>query len=341
VKPDAAEKGYGVTVNITTPETLVAAMAQAVPLAKREVQVQAHCEGVYVRLVVINHSLVRALRSEPPFVVGDGAASIAALIEARAEIWREPDPITREYFLEQSQASPAIEQHLAQAGLTLQSVPEAGQRVVLSSDLVDRMNWVHSDWLDVVHPSVQWMAESISHSMALPNAGIDVITTDLAAPLHEGKTQVIEVNSTQMLQRPQAEQIIDALFPSAASAWIPLEVIVCLSATDAATHLVADPVVHGSVVGISLALQGADSRLLATPLEGCMVVGYSQPEQLLHNRSTCHLKFLLTWEEFLDQGLPCERLSRVALVGEASSAEAKRWREFVDQLKALGRVFQA
>ena len=338
VKPDAAERGYGVTVNITTPEALMAAMAQAVPLAQREVQVQAHCPGAYVRLVVINHSLVRALRCEPPFVMGDGAASIAALIEARAENWSRPDPITREHFYEQPQASPAIEQHLAQAGLTLQSVPEAGQRVVLSSELVDRMNWVYSDWLDLVHPSVQWMAESISHSMASPNAGIDVITTDLAAPLHEGKTQVIEVNSNQTLQRPQAEPFIEALFPPAASAWIPVEVIVCLSATDAAAHLDADPVVQGGVVGISPALQEADSRLLATPLEGCMLVGYCQPEQLLHNRSTRHLKFLLSWQEFLDQGLPCERVSRVVLVGELPGADAERWSTFVNELERLGRL---
>ena len=338
VKPDAAERGYGVTVNITTPEALVAAMAQAVPLAQREVQVQAHCPGAYVRLVVINHSLVRALRCEPPFVMGDGAASIAALIEARAENWSKPDPITREHLYEQPQANPEIEQHLAQAGLTLQSVPEAGQRVVLSSELVDRMNWVYSDWLDLVHPSVQWMAESISHSMASPNAGIDVITTDLAAPLHEGKTQVIEVNSNQTLQRPQAEPFIEALFPSAASAWIPVEVIVCLSATDAAAHLAADPLAQGGVVGISPALQEADSRLLATPLEGCMLVGYCQPEQLLHNRSTRHLKFLLSWQEFLDQGLPCERVSRVVLVGELPGADAERWSTFVNELERLGRL---
>ena len=338
VKPDAAERGYGVTVNITTPEALMAAMAQAVPLAQREVQVQAHCPGAYMRLVVINHSLVRALRCEPPFVMGDGAASIAALIEARAENWSRPDPITREHFYEQPQASPEIEQHLAQAGLTLQSVPEAGQRVVLSSELVDRMNWVYRDWLDLVHPSVQWMAESISHSMASPNAGIDVITTDLAAPLHEGKTQVIEVNYNQTLQRPQAESFIETLFPPAASAWIPVEVIVCLSATDAAAHLDADPVVQGGVVGISPALQEADSRLLATPLEGCMLVGYCQPEQLLHNRSTRHLKFLLSWQEFLDQGLPCERVSRVVLVGELPGADAERWSTFVNELERLGRL---
>ena len=341
VKPDAAERGYGVTVNITTPEALVAAMAQAVPLAKREVQVQAHCPGAYVRLLVINHSLVRALRCEPPFVVGDGAASIATLIEARAESWSEPNPITRELCYEQPQASEAIAQHLAQAGLTLQSVPEAGQRVVLSSDLVDRMNWVYSDWLDVVHPSIAWLAESISHSLALPNAGIDVITTDLSAPLHCHQTHVIEINSMQVLQLSQAEQFFDALFPSAAAAWIPVEVIVCVSATDAANHLAADPVVQGGVVGISPALQRADSSLLAMPLEGCIVVGYSQPEQLLHNRSTCHLKVLLTWQEFLDQGLPSERVSRVDLVGEPPSTDAERWCEFVDQLKASGRLFQA
>ena len=270
--------------------------------------------------------------------MGDGAASIAALIEARAENWSRPDPITREHFYEQPQASPAIEQHLAQAGLTLQSVPEAGQRVVLSSELVDRMNWVYSDWLDLVHPSVQWMAESISHSMASPNAGIDVITTDLAAPLHEGKTQVIEVNSNQTLQRPQAEPFIEALFPSAASAWIPVEVIVCLLATDAAAHLAADPLAQGGVVGISPALQEADSRLLATPLEGCMLVGYCHPDQLLHNRSIRHLKVLLSWQEFLDQGLPCERVSRVDLVGELPGADAERWSTFVNELERLGRL---
>ena len=149
------------------------------------------------------------------------------------------------------------------------------------------------------------------------------------------------MNSNQVLQGPQAEQMIDALFPSASAAWIPVEVIVCVSATDAANHLAADPVVQGGVVGISPALQRADSSLLATPLEGCMVVGYSQPEQLLHNRSTRHLKVLLSWQEFLNQGLPCERVSRVDLVGEPPNTDAERWREFVDQLKASGRLFQA
>ena len=69
-----------------------------------------------------------------------------------------------------------------------------------------------------------------------------------------------------------------------------------------------------------------------------MVVGYSRPEQLLHNRSIRHLKFLLSWQEFLDQGLPCERVSRVELVGEPSSAEAEHWGEFIDQLGTLGRL---
>ena len=69
-----------------------------------------------------------------------------------------------------------------------------------------------------------------------------------------------------------------------------------------------------------------------------MVVGYSRPEQLLHNRSISHLKFLLSWQEFLDQGLPCERVSRVELVGEPSSSDAERWGEFVDQIGTLGRL---
>ena len=69
-----------------------------------------------------------------------------------------------------------------------------------------------------------------------------------------------------------------------------------------------------------------------------MVVGYCQPEQLLHNRSTRHLKVLLSWQEFLDQGLPCERVSRLDLVGEPSSTDAERWRRFVNELERLGRL---
>ena len=69
-----------------------------------------------------------------------------------------------------------------------------------------------------------------------------------------------------------------------------------------------------------------------------MVVGYSQPEQLLHNRSIRHLKVLLTWQEFLDQGLPCERVSRVQLAGKPSSTDAERWRSFLNELQSLGRL---
>ena len=69
-----------------------------------------------------------------------------------------------------------------------------------------------------------------------------------------------------------------------------------------------------------------------------MVVGYSQPEQLLRNRSTCHLKVLLTWQEFLDQGLPSERVSRLDLVGEPPSTDAERWSRFVNELQRLGRL---
>ena len=69
-----------------------------------------------------------------------------------------------------------------------------------------------------------------------------------------------------------------------------------------------------------------------------MLVGYCQPEQLLHNRSIRHLKVLLSWQEFLDQGLPCERVSRVVLVGDLPGAEAERWSTFVNELERLGRL---
>ena len=69
-----------------------------------------------------------------------------------------------------------------------------------------------------------------------------------------------------------------------------------------------------------------------------MAIGYSQPEQLLRDSSICHLKFMLSWQEFLDHGLPRERRSRVDLVGKPSRGDAQRWNVFVHQLNNLGRL---
>ena len=81
--------------------------------------------------------------------------------------------------------------------------------------------------------------------------GIDVITTNLGAPLHCRQTHIIEIHSMQVLQRPQVEQFFDAVFPTSSKASTPVEVFVYLSATDGSAHIGTAPVVQGSVMGIS------------------------------------------------------------------------------------------
>lgn len=90
--------------------------------------VEKYLQGKNYRVLVGNHAIISVIRRYPPFVTGDGLSDIASLINQENKIREEMKlypviqaiPKTRQ-----------IKRYLKRQGLSLSSIPDKGQQVVL------------------------------------------------------------------------------------------------------------------------------------------------------------------------------------------------------------------
>lgn len=83
VKPVEGEQGKGISVNLTEPDEVEAAIARAGRFCDRVILEQ-YCEGQDLRVVVIDFKVVAAAVRRPPTVVGDGRSSVGELIDKQS-----------------------------------------------------------------------------------------------------------------------------------------------------------------------------------------------------------------------------------------------------------------
>jgi len=150
VKPQDGNQGKGVTVNITTREQLEAAYATAQEYSG-EVMVERLLPGHDFRLLVVGGQMGAAARREPPQVLGDGEHTIRELV---AIVNQDPrrgsghgSALTRIRLDEIALA------RLANEGLTPDSVPAQGQRIVLRHNANLSTGGSATDVTDDVHPT--------------------------------------------------------------------------------------------------------------------------------------------------------------------------------------------
>src|SRR5690606_7963115 len=155
-----------------------------------------------------DHKLAAAAIRRPPCVVGDGRKSLKALIEqqsrrrAAATGGESTIPIDEETL-----------RCLAASGRMLQTVPAAGEEV-----LVRRTANLHTggsihDVTDIVHPRLVEAACRASQAIDIPVTGIDLMVRSPSEPEYV----FIEANERPGLAnhepQPTAERFIDLLFP--------------------------------------------------------------------------------------------------------------------------------
>ena len=109
------------------------------------------------------------------------------------------------------------------AGYTLDSVIDKGEKLILKDTANLSTGGTAEDVTDIIHPANVSMAERISKIIDLDICGIDVMTTDISKPLSETGGAVLEVNAgpgfrmhlapTTGLPRNVAAPVIDKLFP--------------------------------------------------------------------------------------------------------------------------------
>jgi cyanophycin synthetase len=258
VKPQDGNQGKGVTVNITTREQFDAAYASAAHYG--EVMVEKFLPGFDFRLLVVGDKLVAAARRDPPQVIGDGRSSVAQLVDVVNRDPRRGEGHATS--LTKIRLDDIAIGRLEAQGLTPDSVPARGQRVVLRNNANLSTGGSATDVTDTVHPEVAARAVDAAQMVGLHICGVDLVCENVIRPLEEQHGGVVEVNAAPGLRmhispsfgrgRPVGEAVMDTLYAPGDDGRIP---IVAVTGTNGKTttarlvnHLLAS---SGLVTGMT------------------------------------------------------------------------------------------
>ncbi len=208
--------GAGVTCDVQTLEDLVRAALSAVRYCP-ELVVERQLDGDEYRMLVLDGTVVGAVRRRPPSVVGDGGSTVTELV--LAENRRRLAAGGHEgLFLLQLGLDACLT--LRRQGLSPASVPGDGERVTVAR----AVNTGAAADCEAVRPSPALAADAVAATQAL---GLRLASVEIATPLPDLGTAapgagVIEVNSTPGLTyhyhvrnaagvQPVADAVLDVL----------------------------------------------------------------------------------------------------------------------------------
>jgi cyanophycin synthetase len=196
VKPQNGSQGKGVTVNIQTREQLEQAFPSAT--GKGAVLVEKFFPGSDYRLLVVGSKLIAAARRDPPQVIGDAEHTVRALVDIVNADPRRGDghatALTKIRFDDIAIAC------LSDQGLTPDSIPEKGRRVVLRNNANLSTGGAATDVTDDVHPEVAAHAIDAAGMIGLHVCGVDIVCENITRPLEEQNGGVVEVNAAPGLR---------------------------------------------------------------------------------------------------------------------------------------------
>ncbi|MBP7914968.1 MAG: cyanophycin synthetase [Vitreoscilla sp.] len=228
VKPQDGNQGKGVTVNITDRAHLEIAYQAAEEIGHP--MVEKFLPGSDFRLLVVGQRLVAAARRDPPHVNGDGQHTVRQLVDQVNADPRRGDghatSLTKIRFDDIAVA------RLSLQGLTPESVPEKGQRVILRNNANLSTGGTATDVTDDVHPEVAARAVAAARMVGLDICGVDVVCETMIRPLEEQHGGIVEINAAPGLRmhlspsfgkgRPVGEAMINHLYPPGDDGRIPV-----------------------------------------------------------------------------------------------------------------------
>ena len=245
VKPLDGNQGKGVTVNIVSREHLDIAFQAAAEYGT--VMVEKYLPGNDFRMLVVGGRLVAASRRDPPYVIGDGVHTVRELVDIVNQDPRRGSghatSLTRIRF------DSIAEARLQLQGMTPESVPSSGQRVVLRNNANLSTGGSATDVTDEVHPELAARAVAAAQTVGLHICGVDVVCETVLRPLEEQGGGVVEVNAAPGLRmhltpsygkgRPVGTAIVDELFASGQDGRVPVVAVTGTNGKTTTTRLIA------------------------------------------------------------------------------------------------------
>ncbi|MCC7096751.1 MAG: cyanophycin synthetase [Thermomonas sp.] len=232
VKPYNGNHGRGITINVRT-EDEVRAGFDAAQQHSRSVLVETYMEGDDHRLLVVNGELIAATKRTPGHVVGNGTATVAALVEVV-----NSDPrrgVGHEKVLTRIKLDREAELMLERKGYTVDSVPAEGEVVYLRSTANLSTGGTATDVTDIIHPDNRAMAERAVRAIGLDVGGVDFLSPNIAESYKRTGGGICEVNAapgfrmhiapSEGTPRDAAGPVIDMLFPPGTPARVPIAAV--------------------------------------------------------------------------------------------------------------------
>jgi cyanophycin synthetase len=227
VKPLDGNQGRGVSLGITSEAEMNLAFRTAADISDK-VLIEEQLAGRNYRLLVVNNRLVAASERLPCQVTGDGKHQIQELINIENEnSLRGSD---HEKPLSKIKIDQDVIGHLKHSGLSLTSVPNAGESVVLSNRVNLSVGATARDVTDEVHPAIARLSERAARVAGLNICGVDLISEDIRRA--DLPATIIELNAGPGLRmhhfpthgrpRDAGGAIIDMLFPNNSAGRIPI-----------------------------------------------------------------------------------------------------------------------
>ena len=231
-KPYDGNHGRGISIRLTS-DAEVAVGFQVAREHSRSVIVESFLEGDDHRLLVVNGELVAATRRTPGHVVGDALHTVAQLIDIVNQDPRRG--VGHEKVLTRLELDAQAQKMLGRAGLTADSVPEAGQIVSLRSTANLSTGGTATDVTDIIHPDNREMAERAVRAVGLDVGGVDFLTKNITESYRKIGGGICEVNAapgfrmhvapSEGTPRDVAKPVIDMLFPPGAPTRVPIAAI--------------------------------------------------------------------------------------------------------------------
>ncbi len=246
LKPYNGNHGRGITIDISADDGIREAFAAA-QAHSTSVIVETYQPGDDHRLLVINGELVAATRRTPGHVVGDGASTIATLVERVNQDPRRG--VGHEKVLTRIELDPQAALMMERAGHDASSVPGADEVVFLRSTANLSTGGTATDVTDVIHPDNRDMAVRAVGAIGLDVGGVDFITTNIAESYRSIGGAICEVNAapgfrmhvapSEGTPRDAAGPVIDMLFPPGTPSRVPIAAITGTNGKTTTTRMLA------------------------------------------------------------------------------------------------------
>lgn len=194
IKPATGVRGIGVVPNILNDEELGSAfhVLESSQLGHDDFIVEKHIFGEDYRIMVIGGKVRAATLRAPANVTGDGKHSVAELILIKNR-YRQKIPHLKSRPIKFSEA---MLYQLDKQDMSLHSVPEVEQTVLLSGSCNLSQGGDSVNVLNEMHPSITKVAEEAVKAVpGLDYCGIDFLIEDHRKPVEETDLGICELNA--------------------------------------------------------------------------------------------------------------------------------------------------